>query len=39
MELEKVHIDDNGADMMTKALPGEKHELCCSIAGLVKAST
>ena len=39
MKLEKVHTDDNGADMMTKALLREKHELCCSIAGLVRAST
>ena len=39
LELEKIHTDDNGADMMTKALPREKLEACCSIAGMTKAST
>ena len=34
LELEKVHIDDNGAHMMTKALPRGKFEVCCEIASL-----
>ncbi|GAA0156234.1 hypothetical protein LIER_38241 [Lithospermum erythrorhizon] len=32
--IEKVHISDNGADMLTKVLPSGKHEHCCRIAGL-----
>jgi len=39
LELEKVHTDDNGADMMTKALPRGKFEVCCEIAGLTVIST
>jgi len=39
LELEKVHTDDNGADMMTKALPRGKFEVCCEIAGLAVIST
>ena len=39
LELEKVHTDDNGADMMTKALSREKFETCCLIAGMARAST
>ena len=31
LELEKVHTDDNGADMMTKALPRGKFEVCCEM--------
>ena len=27
-ELEKIHINDNGAEMMTKSLPREKLEAC-----------
>jgi len=38
-ELTEIHTDDNGADMMTKALPGGKLEDCCEIAGLVVTST
>jgi len=34
LELEKVHTDDNGTDMMTKALPRGKFEVCCEIASL-----
>ena len=39
LELAKVHTDDNGADMMTKALPRGKFEACCEIAGLAVIST
>ena len=39
LELAKIHIDDNGADMMTKALPRGKFEVCCEIAGLAIIST
>ncbi|KAL4296424.1 hypothetical protein GQ457_12G004830 [Hibiscus cannabinus] len=34
LELEKIHTDDNGADMLTKALPRGKFEACCLIAGM-----
>ena len=39
VELEKVHTDDNGADMCTKALPRMKFESCRLIAGLAISST
>jgi len=39
LELEKVHTDDNGADMMTKALPRAKFEVCCEIVDLAVIST
>ncbi|RDX75129.1 hypothetical protein CR513_45039, partial [Mucuna pruriens] len=39
LELAKVHIDDNGADMMTKRVPRGKFEACCEIAGLAITST
>ena len=39
LELAKIHIDDNGADMMTKALPRGKFEACCEVAGLAVLST
>ena len=39
LELAKIHTDDNGADMMTKALPRGKFEVCCEIAGLAVIST
>ena len=38
LELAKIHTDDNGADMMTKALPGGKFEDCCEIVGLAVTS-
>ncbi|TXG57032.1 hypothetical protein EZV62_018345 [Acer yangbiense] len=38
-ELEKIHTDHNGSDMFTKALPREKLEACCSIAGMANPST
>lgn len=39
LKIEKVHTDDNGADMLTKALPGWKFGVCCEIAGLAVTST
>ena len=38
VELEKVHTDDNGADMMTKSLPRGKLEVCREIAGMAVSS-
>ena len=34
LELEKIHINDNGSDMMTKTLPKGKFETCRLIFGL-----
>ncbi|RDY03183.1 hypothetical protein CR513_13257, partial [Mucuna pruriens] len=34
LELTKVHTNDNGVDMMTKAVPRGKFEICCEITGL-----
>jgi len=39
LELEKVHTDENGYDMITKSLPRWKFETCCLIAGLRITST
>ena len=39
LELEKIHMDDNGYYMMTKDLPREKFEYCCMIAGMAVSST
>jgi hypothetical protein len=39
LELAKVHTDDNGSDMMTKALSRGKFDACCDIAGLAISST
>lgn len=39
LELEKIHTDHNGSDMMTKTLPREKLEHCRLIAGMVNPST
>jgi len=39
LELENVYTDDNGDDMMTKALPRGKFEVCCVITGLTVIST
>ena len=36
LELEKIHTDDNGADMLTKPLPREKLESCSMIVGMTK---
>ncbi|KAK0604498.1 hypothetical protein LWI29_016259 [Acer saccharum] len=32
LQIEKIHTDDNGSDMMTKALPKEKLAVCRDIA-------
>ena len=34
MKLKKVHTDKNGADMLTKMVPGSKLEVCCKLAGM-----
>ena len=34
LSLEKIHIDRNPADMLTKILPQNKHELCRGMVGL-----
>ncbi|KAM3381937.1 hypothetical protein P3S68_007510 [Capsicum galapagoense] len=39
LELEKIHTDDNGSDMMTKALPRGKFEDFCMIVGMAVSST
>ena len=36
LQLEKVHTNDNGSDMLTKSLPKEKLEACRRRAGLVQ---
>lgn len=36
LTLEKVHTDDNGADMLTKPLPKEKLLFCRQKTGLVE---
>ena len=38
-ELEKIHTDHNGSDMLTKALSREKLEACSSVAGMANPST
>ena len=38
-ELDKVHTDDNGSDMLTKPLAREKLKVCCSIAGMANSSS
>ncbi|RVW22327.1 Retrovirus-related Pol polyprotein from transposon TNT 1-94 [Vitis vinifera] len=35
-EIEKIHTDNNGSDMLTKTLPMEKLGVCCSIAGMFR---
>ncbi|GLT38190.1 hypothetical protein SLA2020_124540 [Shorea laevis] len=39
LELQKIHTNENGSDMMTKALPRGKFEACCSITGMAIFST
>ena len=34
LELEKIHTDDNGSDMLTKVLTRSKLESCCTVAGM-----
>ena len=38
MELEKIHTDDNGSDMLTKVLPRGKFEFCRAVVGLALPS-
>ena len=38
-EIEKIHNDHNGSDMLMKSLPREKLGVCCSITGMVSPST
>ena len=37
LQLEKIHTDHNGADMMTKVLPKEKLQVCNEVAGMMVA--
>ena len=39
LQLEKIHTDDNGSDMMTKALPKEKLVVCREVAGMGEPSS
>jgi hypothetical protein len=39
LQIEKIHIDDNRSDMMTKPLPMQKLEICKSAAGLMEPPT
>ncbi|KAK1393106.1 hypothetical protein POM88_012162 [Heracleum sosnowskyi] len=36
-EVDKVHTDDNGSDMLTKSLAKGKLKVCCSIAGMANS--
>ena len=35
IQLEKIHTDLNGEDMMTKILPKEKLQVCNEVAGMM----
>ncbi|RVW83457.1 Retrovirus-related Pol polyprotein from transposon TNT 1-94 [Vitis vinifera] len=37
-EIEKIHTDNNGSDMLTKTLPMEKLGVCCFIAGMISSN-
>ena len=39
LQLEKIHTDENGSDMLTKTLPREKFEFCRLATGMVMTST
>jgi hypothetical protein len=39
VQLEKIHIDKNGSDIMTKILPKEKLLVCCKAAGMTVPPT
>lgn len=39
LELEKVHTNDNGVDMMTRELSRKKFEICCEMICLVVITT
>ena len=34
MKLKKIHTNKNGADMLTKVVPGSKLEFCSKLAGM-----
>lgn len=36
-EVEKIHTDDNGSDMLTKSLAKGKLKVCCSIVELANS--
>ena len=38
-ELDKVHTNANGSDMLTKVLASEKLKICCSIDRMVNSSS
>ena len=38
-ELENIHTNHNDSDILTKPLPREKLEVCCSITGIASPST
>ena len=38
-ELEKIHTDHNGSDMLTRNLPRSKFEFCRSIVGMTSSSS
>jgi hypothetical protein len=39
VQLEKIHTDKNGSNMMTKILPKEKLLVCCKAAGMAVPPT
>jgi hypothetical protein len=39
LQIEKIHIEDNGLDMMIKLLPMQKLEICIIVVGLVEPPT
>jgi hypothetical protein len=39
VQLEKIHTDKNGSDMMTMILPKEKLLVCCKAAGMALPPT
>ena len=39
LELEKIHTNDNGSNMMTKAFRRGKFEDCCMVAAMAVSST
>lgn len=39
LQFEKIYIDKNGSDMMSKLLPMQKLEVCIAKAGLVEPLT
>jgi hypothetical protein len=39
LQLEKIHTDQNGADMMTKVLPKEKLQVCKEVVGTMVSTS